>query len=400
MDITNFKTKAEIRDIAMPKVLGNNQYKHNFIVALDGGYSSVKGISENVLFVFPSYAKKVSSIDIVGKLNPTDMILVNHLTNETWLVGSFAENTMDVKDIQATTDESLYTRYRYKSEIYRTIMTTGLGLGLFKMENNLDGLTICLQTGLPSAYVKTDAKVLKEVLSGEYDFSLRVGSQTKHFKFTLEYDNIGVMEQPRGTLANIVYDKEGHLLPNMKDILNSDTLILDDGFGTEDIFSIRSGSNIKDNKNKTFSDTAMKSVFELTANEINDKYDTEFKVFELQKYLKRGEVPVVDRTVFPPKTIMVPFLDRLAENNRRLCEKSVRRLLEEYHDLLDYQYLVITGGTGESRIDYIREMLQGIPGLQIYLGNHADPSISSIYSNVRGYYMSMLLKVQKAMRSA
>ena len=400
MDITNFKTKAEIRDITMPKVLGNNQYKHNFIVALDGGYSSVKGISENVLFVFPSYAKKVSSIDIVGKLNPTDMILVNHLTNETWLVGSFAENTMDVKDIQATTDESLYTRYRYKSEIYRTIMTTGLGLGLFKMENNLDGLTICLQTGLPSAYVKTDAKVLKEVLSGEYDFSLRVGSQTKHFKFTLEYDNIGVMEQPRGTLANIVYDKEGHLLPDMKDILNSDTLILDDGFGTEDIFSIRSGSNIKDNKNKTFSDTAMKSVFELTANEINDKYDTEFKVFELQKYLKRGEVPVVDRTVFPPKTIMVPFLDRLAENNRRLCEKSVRRLLEEYHDLLDYQYLVITGGTGESRIDYIREMLQGIPGLQIYLGNHADPSISSIYSNVRGYYMSMLLKVQKAMRSA
>lgn len=400
MDITKFKTKAEIRDITMPKVLGNNQYKHNFIVALDGGYSSVKGISENVLFVFPSYAKKVSSIDIVGKLNPTDMILVNHLTNETWLVGSFAENTMDVKDIQATTDESLYTRYRYKSEIYRTIMTTGLGLGLFKMENNLDGLTICLQTGLPSAYVKTDAKVLKEVLSGEYDFSLRVGSQTKHFKFTLEYDNIGVMEQPRGTLANIVYDKEGHLLPDMKDILNSDTLILDDGFGTEDIFSIRSGSNIKDNKNKTFSDTAMKSVFELTANEINDKYDTEFKVFELQKYLKRGEVPVVDRTVFPPKTIMVPFLDRLAENNRRLCEKSVRRLLEEYHDLLDYQYLVITGGTGESRIDYIREMLQGIPGLQIYLGNHADPSISSIYSNVRGYYMSMLLKVQKAMRSA
>lgn len=397
--IIDFKTKSEIREITMPKVVGNNQYKRNYIVALDGGYSSVKGLSENMLFSFPSYAKKVSTIDIVGRLNQTDMILTNHMTNETWLVGAFAENTMDSKDIQATTDESLYTRYRYKSDIYKVIMMAGLGLGLFQVADSMDNLTLCLQTGLPSAYVASDAKILKEVLAGSYDFSLRVGSNTKHFRFALEYGNIGVMEQPRGTLANIVYDKDGHIIPEMRNVLNSDTLILDIGFGTEDIFSIRSGSNIKDNKTKTYGDTAMKAVFEATANEINDNYETEFKVFELQKYLKTGEVPVINRNTFPPKAEMVPFLDKLVSHNRKLCEKSIRRLLEEYNYLSDYQYLIVTGGTGESRITYIRDMLKGLSRPIIYPGNHADDSISSIYSNVRGYYMSMLLKLQKTCRN-
>lgn len=398
--ITSFKTRAEIGEISMPHVLGNNQYKRNFIVALDGGYSSVKGISENTIFCFPSYAKRVNSIDVTGRLNETDIVLTNNKTGEIWLVGSFAENTMNRSDIQSTTDENLYTRYRYKSDVYRAIMTAGLGVALFRTEID-DNMNICLQTGLPSAYVKKDATNLRDVLSGDYDFTLRIGTQSKHFLFTLHPDNIGIMEQPRGTLANIVYDKEGHLIPKMKNILNANTIILDIGFGTEDIFSIRSGANIKDSHNTspTYSDTAMKAVFEATVGEINDTYDTEFKVFELQKFLKTGYVPVLDRDSVPISTKEVEFISILEKNNRLLCEKSIRRLFEEYDNLLDYDYLIVTGGTGESRIKQISEMLCGLPHLSVILGNEADPCISSIYANVRGYYMSMLLKVQKASRS-
>lgn len=394
--VTGFKTRSEICSINMPKVIGNNQHKRDFIIALDGGYSSVKGISETTLFCFPSYAKRISSIDVVGRLNPTDLILTDHKTNETWLVGAFAENTMDRADIQTTTDENLYTRYRYKSDIYKVIMMAGLGISLHNTPTD-ENLVLHVQTGLPSAYVKKDAATLREVLAGTYDFTLRIGVRSRRFTFSLKPENIGVMEQPRGTLANIVYDKDGHLIPELRDILNSDTLILDIGFGTEDIFSIRSGSNIKDNRNKTYNDTAMKAVFEACTNEINDRYDTEFKVFELQKFLKRGTVPVLDREAI--RTDEVPFLDLLDSYNRSLCEKSIRRLLEEYNSLLDYRYLIVTGGTGESRIDQIRTMLSGLPHLKVLLGNEADSSISSIYSNVRGYYMSMLLKVQKASRN-
>ena len=210
------------------------------------------------------------------------------------------------------------------------------------------------------------------------------------------------MEQPRGTLANIVYDKDGHIIPEKKDILNSNTIIMDDGFGTEDIFAFLSGSNIKDDhpRQKTYTDTAMKAVFEAVVVRINEKYDTAFKVFELQKFLKRGTIPVLDRTQDAIATTEVKFIEMLEEYNRKLCTKSIHRLLDDYDNLLDYNYLIITGGTGESRIEQVRDMLKGLTHLHVLLGNEADPTLSTIYSNVRGYYMSMLLKVQKANRLA
>lgn len=399
--VSKFKTRTEIGSISMPRVLGNNQHKRRFIVALDGGYSSVKGLSENTYCCFPSYAKRVDGVDIVGRLNPTDIILTDHKTGKMWVVGAYAENTMNHNDIQSTTDESLYTRYRYKSDIYRAIMTTGLGIGLFRTDID-DNVTICVQTGLPSGYIKKDAKDLRAVLAGDYDFTLRIGDECKDFKFRLESENIGIMEQPRGTLANIVYDKDGHIIPEKKDILNSNTIIMDDGFGTEDIFAFLSGSNIKDDhpRQKTYTDTAMKAVFEAVVVRINEKYDTAFKVFELQKFLKRGTIPVLDRTQDAIATTEVKFIEMLEEYNRKLCTKSIHRLLDDYDNLLDYNYLIITGGTGESRIEQVRDMLKGLTHLHVLLGNEADPTLSTIYSNVRGYYMSMLLKVQKANRLA
>ena len=344
----------------------------------------------------------MSGIDIVGRLNPTDLILTDHKTGEMWVVGAYAENAMNHMDVQSTTDDSLYTRYRYKSAIYHAIMTTGLGVTLFHADLD-ENTTICVQTGLPSGYVKKDAKDLRDVLAGDYDFTLRIGDKSKDFKFRLEPENIGIMEQPRGTLANIVYDKDGHIIPEKKEILNSNTLILDIGFGTEDIFSILSGSNIKDNRSTktcTYTDTAMKAVFEAVASDINSEYETEFKVFELQKFLKRGTIPVLDRSGEVIATKEIEFISMLEDYNNKLCKKSINRLLDDYDSLLDYNNLIVTGGTGESRIEQIRTMLSGLGHLTVLLGNEADPSLSAIYSNVRGYYMSMLLKVQKASRLA
>lgn len=393
-----YKTRSEIKSISMPKPAGSNQYKRNFIIALDGGYSAVKGISEDMMFCFPSFAKKVSSgYDIISRPGPTDIILVDHRTMETWLVGGFAENTFDSRDAAAITDESLYTRYRYSSDVYRVIMMAGLGLGLFNTDADVvsDRLSIRLQTGLPTSYVKRDAGVLKKILAGDYEFSLRVGNVTKLFKFTLDASCIGVMEQPRGTLASIVYDKAGQKVPEITQILGSNVMILDIGFGTEDIFLTRSGVSLADNRNKTYSDTAMRAVFEAVLDEINEANGTSFKVLELQKYLKQGYIPVLRMGEI--KTDNVPIAGLLEKHNRRLCEKSIRRLLEEYNNLLDYEYLVVSGGTGESRYAWIRDMLEGLSHLHVVAGNMADESIGCVYANARGYYMSMLLRTKKDM---
>lgn len=392
MDTAIFKSKSEIKERALPKILGNNQYKARTIIALDGGYSSVKGASPKRIFRFPSFAIKAPSVlDVVGKVKNTDIQFRNNKNGEIWLVGESAEVLMDQSDIDSTTDASLYTRYRYNSDVFKVIMSTGMALGLW---GTSEGNEIFLQTGLPATYKARDEQKLIEALSDDYDISIKVGSKDwTTFKFNLDKDHINVMEQPQGTLCAIAYNN-GDLSDIGKSVLTSSTIIYDCGFGTEDIFAIKSGYK---NSHNTYSDTGMRAVFESVIKEIQNEYPIELKVFELQKYLETGEAPYFDPDEF--KTTLIDFSEILYKVNEKLCEKSIRRLMQEYSNLTDYKYLIVTGGTGESRYKQIEEMLSGLPNLKVLPGNYNTPDLNYAYSNVIGYYMLRYAKTMKEMNS-
>lgn len=378
---SDFKTKSEILDKKMPRINGNNQYKGKTVVALDIGYSAVKGVSPNKLFIFPSYAKKTpKGLDVVGKVSSTDIQLRDNKTGDTWLVGHAAESLMDQSDVDSTTDASLYTRYRYGSDVFKVIASAGLALGLI---NTGSGNDIYLQTGLPATYKDRDESKLKNSLAGDYDISIKVGANAwQHLVFSLDTDHIDVMEQPQGTLCAAAYSKDGEVSAIGKDILKSNSIILDIGFGTEDIFSIRAGYK---NNHNTYPDTGMRAVFDSVIKRLKDEYPAEYKIFEFQKYLESGQAPYFDQEEM--RMDYVNFTGILEQENRALCEKSVRRLMQEYNNLIDYKYLIVTGGTGESRYEQIQEMLSGLPMLTILPGNVNDETVAFSYSNVIGYYM-------------
>lgn len=393
MNTADFKTKSEIIERKMPRINGNNQYKGRTIIALDGGYSSVKGVSPNRVFCFPAYAKKApKTLDIISKVRSTDIQFRNNTTGEVWLVGQSAESLMTQEDIDSTTDISLYTRYRYDSPIYKVIMATGMALGLWGTSNDNE---IFLQTGLPAAYKRCDTPRLKAALIGNYDISIKVGSgKWTDFVFSLDEDHIDVMEQPQGTLCAVAYNN-GEVSEIGKSVLVSDTIILDIGFGTEDIFTIRKGYS---DSSRTFSDTGMRAVLDGVIKELQDAYPVEYKIFELQTYLEEGQAPYFDPDEF--KTHYIGFADVLDETNKSLCEKSIRRLMQEYNNLLGYKYLIVTGGTGESRFAQIKEMLSGIPHLRILAGNLNTEDLSFMYSNVVGYYMFRHAKTAAELKKA
>jgi plasmid segregation protein ParM len=79
-----------------------------------------------------------------------------------------------------------------------------------------------------------------------------------------------------------------------------------------------------------------------------------------------------------------------------MCEKSVRRLMQLYDNLKDYKYLIVTGGTGESRFAQIKDMLSGLPHLTVLPGNVNTPDLSFTYSNVIGYYMFRYANLKKS----
>lgn len=389
-----FKTRSEIIEKKLPRINGNNQYKGKTIVALDIGYSGVKGASPNRVFTFPSYAKKTpKDLDVVGKVRPSDIQLRNDKTGECWLVGQAAETMMDQVDIESTTDASLYTRYRYDSEVFKVLAMTGMALGLWGTGSGND---IYLQTGLPATYKDRDEGKIVSALCGDYTVSIKVGSgDWVPFQFTLDENHIDVMEQPQGTLCATAYDN-GVVSQMGKDILRSNSIILDIGFGTEDIFSIRSGYK---NAHQTYSDTGMRAVFEAVIKQLqadHKNYALETKIFELQRYMENGEVPYFDADEFQMHNL--PFADILEEKNREICDKSIRRLMQDYGNLVGYNYLIVTGGTGESRFEQIKEMLSGLPTLQVLPGNLNTQDLAFSYSNVMGYYMLRHAKLAAEVR--
>lgn len=389
-----FKTRSEIIEKKLPRINGNNQYKGKTIVALDIGYSGVKGASPNRVFTFPSYAKKTPrDLDVVGKVRPSDIQLRNDKTGECWLVGQAAETMMDQVDIESTTDASLYTRYRYDSEVFKVLAMTGMALGLWGTGSGND---IYLQTGLPATYKDRDEGKIVSALCGDYAVSIKVGSgDWVPFQFTLDENHIDVMEQPQGTLCATAYDN-GVVSQMGKDILRSNSIILDIGFGTEDIFSIRSGYK---NAHQTYSDTGMRAVFEAVIKQLqadHKNYALETKIFELQRYMENGEVPYFDADEFQMHNL--PFADILEEKNREICDKSIRRLMQDYGNLVGYNYLIVTGGTGESRFEQIKEMLSGLPTLQVLPGNLNTQDLAFSYSNVMGYYMLRHAKLAAEVR--
>lgn len=385
MNTASFKTRSEIIEKKLPRVNGNNQYKGKTILAVDGGYSGVKGASPERVFWFPSYAKRApSGLEIIGKVHPNDILFRDNTTQDIWLVGQAAEAMMDQMDIESTTDISLFTRYRYDSDVFKVIMASGFALGLWGTPSDNE---IVLQTGLPSTYKEADEPKLRKALIGDYDISIKIGQgKWKDFKFSLTDKNVYVMEQPQGTLCSAAY-ANGELSNIGKKIMSKNTLIWDIGFGTEDIFSVKSGYK---NGHQTYSDTAMRAVFDMTIQRLKSIYKTEcpsfdLKVFELQNYLMSGVISYFDPDNF--KMLYVEFADILKKVNEELCEKSLKRLMQEYNNLRGYDYLIVSGGTGESRFEQIKEKLSVIPTLSVLPGNLNTNDLSFSYSNVIGYYM-------------
>lgn len=388
----DFKTKNEIVKKEMPRINGNNQFKSKTILAIDGGYSSFKGVSPNKLFAFPSYAKKVPrDFSIVSDLKKDDLFFRDNKTGETWLVGRTAEALMNQNDVDSTSDSTLYTRYRYNSDVYKVLMSCGIALGLYGLT---PGTELYLQTGLPSEYIARDEDKLKKALVGDYDVAIKIGNKDwVSFKFDFDEEHIDVMEQPKGTLNALVYNM-GKIEKKGAALLKNNVIILDIGFGTEDIFAFQSGISTSHVTNR---DTAMRAVF----NEVSEKLRREgvdVKVFEFQKYLEEGVVPYFDEETYEMN--YEPFAEFLEEANKELSDKSIERLMKANDNLKDYNYLVVTGGTGESRLNYIKDKLKGLSRLTILAGNENTPELSCIYSNVIGYYMFRYAIVMREMKKA
>jgi plasmid segregation protein ParM len=366
----------------------NGQIPGIWEVALDIGYSAVKIFSPNIVAEFPSYARRVDSIQYASKAPKESILYRDKEKGETWLVGQVAQDTMESGDTNDS-ESSLYGRDRYYSPMFEVIAMTGLGIACTDNEFARRGNDkIYVQTGLPERYM-SDKPFMIEILQGHHQFELRIGSgDWISYDLTVEPNNIDVMSQPKGTLFSICIERNGQFHPDAGKYLSSSLLVFDPGFGTLDVFPILSGVV---GRGDTFADLGMKRVLQETSKLIADNLHVNISVPLMQKALETGTVRSFDIKTFSSSEH--DFSSYLEQASAKVCDEALDKL-ESSQSLLDYNYLVITGGTGAAWDKQIHEKFKNFDTLHLIEGTQNDV-LPATFSNVRGYYLFRYNKLGK-----
>lgn len=382
MKTSDYRTRTIFRQETFPNF--NSTYRP---IALDIGYSAVKGISPDMIWCFPSYAKKTEG-SILNYADSDGTEIYYKDENGIYAVGALAQKMIDSNSSNDSL-ESLYGRNRYFSDVFRVISRTGIACSLINSPDT--NAKPIIQTGLPTKYIRGDAPLLRESLTGRHTFQVKLGrSSWIPFDFTLDDKDIKIMKQPMGTLVSITTKENGLPTDDAQNIFKSNTLIFDAGFGTLDTNYIR-GKSV--DEGQTFDNLGMKHVLYNTAEAIHKNYGISIEVAAIQDILEKGYVKKLDyRTM---KATAYPFDDILRAESYKVCMKALDKIKEIYNYFLDVDNLVITGGTGAAWSDFIREHLQGMEMLRIVSGN-ANCNMPYIFANVRGYYMYLINMLKNA----
>lgn len=376
MNLTNYMTKTEIIgrvNMSVPDV---------WPLAVDYGFSGVKGFAPNKIFRYPNCAVQVDSFSSLLDAGDKDILLRD--ADGMWIIGEKAHEVISPEN-SMNYESEMYGRNRYFSPGFRALMKAGLGIGL--MGNHLrkyGGEHIMVQTGLPPKYKEQDTEMIKETIAGDYDFELKVGKAPfQRYHFSIRESDIYVMDQPMGALFSTITKTDGSQDQDGSQILRSNTLVFDPGFRTLDIFDIAAGMSKGSN---TFDTLGMHEVFRRTVEEAHARYASKVTIPGMQVALKRGYITSFNRKEMKNKKLSTEFEDILYRNTCQVCEDALQKVLAIYDYLQNYDYLIVTGGTGAAWTRAIQERFKDMDNLSILMANRNDMSLSNVYSNVRGYY--------------
>lgn len=354
-------------------------------IAIDFGYSAVKGFSPNKVFCFPNCAIKMNSYNSLMEPSEKDIVLED--SDGIWIIGEKAHEMISSETAHNYENE-LYARNRYLTPLFKALIKVGLGIAVTgNRYHKYHGETIILQTGLPPEYMEPDdMDMLKESLIGDYDFDLRFGrGSKKHYHFSISSMNVSIIPQPMGSLFSTIMDAQALQSDSDLKILSSNTLVLDPGFKTLDIYDISAGIF---HGSQTFESLGMHEIFSRTAAEFKQTYRSSITVSSMQRAIRKGFISAYDKKAMSRKNI--DFSDILQKHTDAVCDEAIEKLLSLYNFLQEYDYLIVTGGTGNVWFPRIEKKFSNMDGLIILPANIKDPSLSTTYSNVRGYYLYLV----------
>ena len=351
-------------------------------IGIDYGFSGVKGFAPNKIFCYPNCAIQVDDFSTLLETSPNDIFLKDE--TGCWIIGEKAHEIITPTNAM-NYEAEMYERNRYYLPAFSALMKAGLGIALTSNScQAYNGEPIFVQTGLPPEYKKMDSADLKSVIAGEFEFDLKIGKNPfRHYKFTINENYVFIMDQPMGSLYSAITDNEGTQGQFGFQVLSSKTLVFDPGFKTLDIYNISAGKPA--GKPATFDDLGMHEIFQRTASDLKGANIT---VLGMQSALKKGYVTIFDKKKMVNRKER--FEDLLEKNTKEVCMEAIQKLVSLYDYMQYHDYLIVTGGTGNAWYPIIKEYFRNMQNLTILSSNRNDKLLSNTYSNVRGYYFSLV----------
>ena len=187
---------------------------------------------------------------------------------------------------------------------------------------------------------------------------------------------------------SVLLNKDAAYIQGYRKFMNGKLLVLDPGFSTCDCFSIQ-GRAVVDQQ--TFNDLGMKEVLLRTSKDIRRNYNVQVLLPKMQEILQNGSVIKLDKKTM--STTEYNIADMLEKNSADVCQEMLARIDHSYNYMLDYDVLIVAGGTGDAWYDQIQQHYKNIKRLVITTGVQND-TLPNTFANVRGYYLSLVMALK------
>lgn len=318
----------------------------DLFVAVDPGFDSMKVVANGQVFKFPFNVVETDERKMTDYRLRPDFMLYQDNRGATYRVGQYARELL-FDDRRAV--GSFYTEQRFISDEFQVGLRTAIALGIEKngLYEQQDSLRIHVIVALPHACRNAYAPTIVGATSGQHQFSLRCGQgELKSYRYTIREGDVYTVSQTIAAILGETSDDNGDLDEDKFYYLsNGPTLVLDGGYYTMGMVVVSRGGSVDESKTESNTSFAMANVNALVAEAVREKrpdiyhYAVEYLLGKDEgriRYMEDGRAATIDLRALREEKLAV------------VCSDMIEYLNQKYDHLLDFRYVLATGGTGAS----------------------------------------------------
>lgn len=332
---------------------------NQLLIAIDPGFDSMKVIANGRHFKFPFSAVETDERKMSDYGGRNGFILYKDAHGATWRVGQYARTLMfEHKDPEEDKMRNFYTEERFISAEATVGLLSAIAkaieiAGLYDRQTDLDiRLIVALPHGVRNKYAST----IIGQLAGDHKYYMTFGNgEERPFRFTIKEGNVMTVSQTIAAILGETSDDDGNINEKKYFYLsNGPTLVIDGGYYTVGLVPVSRGGSVDDSRAESDTTHAMKNVNLAISREIAQQRP-DIKHYTVEYLLSQGEPSIRYMNKEQGKVVSIDLASIREKKMQSVCASFLRYLDKKYDNLLDFRYILVTGGTGAC---FFKQMLE------------------------------------------